>query len=210
MENYTLKENEVILYRGSAVLLPDGKSSGKNATMNDLLLTNFNIVLTIKKKKLLKTIEETLTYSISDIKIHDEKIQVIRKRNIVDIYLKTAELFLDFKKEKEAKLFCNNALKEISGESKFVRSVKKTRKAIKETNEALDIDVLEIAKTTTVTACEVAANLGSVKGVGKGTRILSSVASTLLGNSKKKEKELLKTSENETEKRKNNSEETSF
>ena len=196
MENYTLKENEVILYRGSATLLPNGKSNENNAVMNDLILTNFNIVITVKKKKLLKTVTETLIYSISDIKIHDEKIQVIRRKTVVDIYLKATELFLDFKKEKEAKLFCDNALKEISGESKLVRSVKKTKKAIKETNEALDIDVLEIAKATATTACEAASNLGTVKGIGKGTQILSSVANTLLGNSKKKKNEQLLTLEN--------------
>ena len=194
MENYTLKDNEIILYRGEAVLMPDGKTDGKNAVTSDLLLTNHNIVISIKKRKLMRTMTETFVYSLSDVKVYDEKVQVIRRKDTVDIYLKDCELFLGFAKEKEAKQFCDNAIREISGESKFVRSVKKTRKVIKETNEALDIDIVEIAKTTASVACDVTANLGTVKGAGFGTRMISSVANTLRGNSKKNKTELLTTS----------------
>ena len=194
MENYTLKDNEIILYRGETVLMPDGKTDGKNAVTSDLLLTNHNIVISIKKRKLMRTMTETFVYSLSDVKVYDEKVQVIRRKDTVDIYLKDCELFLGFAKEKEAKQFCDNAIREISGESKFVRSVKKTRKVIKETNEALDIDIVEIAKTTASVACDVTANLGTVKGAGFGTRMISSVANTLRGNSKKNKTELLTTS----------------
>lgn len=64
----------------------------------------------------------------------------------MDIYFKSGELFLEFEKEKEAKEFCERALKLVSGYSKFVRSVKRVKKSINETNEALDIDMVDMAK----------------------------------------------------------------
>ena len=48
MENYILKENETILFRGEATILPDGKIGDKNAKKADVLLTNFSIVLIAK------------------------------------------------------------------------------------------------------------------------------------------------------------------
>ena len=116
MENYTLKENETVLYRGEAIVLPDGKSTGRNAKPYDVWLTNLNIVIFIQQKKLLKTVIEPAVYSVSDVKIYDETLQIIRRKSVVDVYLKSGELFLDFEKDKEAKCFCDKALWLASGE----------------------------------------------------------------------------------------------
>ena len=200
MENYTLSTNETILYRGSATMLHDGKTGKKETKNVDLLLTNLNIVLFEETKKLFKTVSETTTYSVSDVKIYDETIQVIRRKSVVDIYLNCGELFLDFEKEKEAKLFCDQALKLISGNSKLVRSVKKARKAIKETNEALDIDVIDIAKKTAAIACTATVNVASLEDAGKKTKIFGKIAETFLPASKKKQsQEMLNESNDETE-----------
>ena len=200
MENYTLSTNETILYRGKATMLHDGKTGKKETKNVDLLLTNLNIVLFEETKRLFKTVSETTTYSVSDVKIYDETIQVIRRKSVVDIYLNCGELFLDFEKEKEAKLFCDQALKLISGNSKLVRSVQKARKAIKETNEALDIDVIDIAKKTASLACAATVNVASVENAGKKTKILGKIAETFLPASKKKQsQEMLNESSDETE-----------
>ena len=190
MENYTLQENETILFRGTAIILPDGKKS-KNEEEHDVLLTNLNIVLIGKIKKLFKTVNTVSVHSVSDVKIYDETVQIVRRKAVVDIYLKSGEVFADFKKEKCAKEFCDKALKLISGYSKFVRSVKKTQKVINETNEALDIDVVDMAKGAATFVCEATVGVGTLSGAGKKTKIASKIASTILNKTKKKETQML-------------------
>jgi len=181
MQHYTLQENEAVLFKGSAFLTTDGKKHETNNTKNELMLTNLNIVVFAEKKKIFKTVTETNVYSVSDVKIYDEAAQIIRRKNAVDIYFKSGELFLEFEKEKEAKEFCERALKLVSGYSKFVRSVKRVKKSINETNEALDIDMVDMAKKTAAFACEV-----TVGAEGK-TKLFSKVARAVVSVGKKKE-----------------------
>ena len=102
--------------------------------------------------------------------------QVIRRKSIVDVYMKTGELFLDFEKEKEAKLFCDKALKLISGESKFVRSVKKVRKEIRETDEALDTNIEGLVSAGIEIAANVTMDIAKIEGASKKTKVLGIVA----------------------------------
>ena len=189
MENYILQENETILFRGTAVLMPNGKAP-KDPEESDVLLTNLNIVFISKIKKLFKTVSEVAAYSVNDVKIYDEAVQIIRRKNIVDIYLKQGEIFADFKKEKYAKEFCDKALKLITGYSKFVRSVKKTQKVINETNEALDIDVVEIAKNAAIFTCETTSTVASLSEASKKQKI-GTIADKILSKMKKKDVEML-------------------
>lgn len=198
MENYILKSDETVLYRGSVVVMPDGKSEAKNVKKGDLLLTNFNIVIITQTKKLLKTVTDVEVYRTSDVKTYDESVQVIRRKSVVDVYLKTGELFLDFKKEKEAKLFCDKALRLISGESKFVRSVKKVKKEIKETDEALDINIEEAVVNSAKMAAAITVGVATVPGVGKKTKILGKIAETLLGENRKNNPKELPEAQSET------------
>ena len=199
MENYILKSDETVLYRGSVVVMPDGKSEAKNVKRGDLLLTNFNIVIITQTKKLLKTVTDVEVYRTSDVKTYDESVQVIRRKAVVDMYLKTGELFLDFKKEKEAKLFCDKALRLISGESKLVRSVKKVKKEIRETDEALDINIEGAVVNSAKMAAAITVGVATVPGVGKKTKILGKIAETLLGEKNKNKTEALPEAQNETE-----------
>ena len=187
MENYILRSDETILFRGSAVWMPEGKRDAKTDIRCDVMLTNYSIVLTVHIKKFFKTSVEVYVYKTADVKIYDETIQVKRNKAVVDVYLQKKELFLDFEKEKPAKEFCDNALRLISGNSKLVRSVKKTQKAIKETNEALDIDVVKIAKKTATLAGEVTVGVASIKGMGKGMQVVGKIAEVLLHKNKGQE-----------------------
>ena len=206
MDNYTLKADETILYRGSVVVLRDGKSNEKKDHESDILLTNLNIVIVTTTKKILRTVAETFTYRVKDVKIYDESVQVKRKKSIVDIYLKDCELFLDFKKESEAKDFCGKALRLISGESKFVRSVKKAKKTVNETNEALDIDIGDMTKKTVLFTAEVTTGIASLKGVGRTTQVFGKIAESVLKKSKRKETKALEApKENEHEEEEENS-----
>lgn len=187
MNNYTLQENETILFRGSCALMPNGKKNEKASESNDIILTNMNIVLFVKRKKLLKTVEEVQIFNVLDVKTYDETVQIIRRKSVVDIYLKECELFLDFFKEKYAKEFCDKALKLISGYSKFVRGVKKTQKVVKETNEALDIDIGEIVKSGAGFACEVALTSGAPTTAKGGMKITKAIAKVMHHRIGKKE-----------------------
>ena len=185
MKNYNLLENETILYRGSVTVMPDGKENDHDAPRSELLLTNLNIVVSSQKKKFLKTATETEVYSIEDVKVYEEEIQIKRKKTAVDVYLKTGELFLGFENEKEARLFCNCALKLISGESKFVRSVKRVRKEIKETDEALDINIEGMVATGAAIAASAVVGAASLEGAGKKTKVIGKIAETLLTTKKR-------------------------
>lgn len=189
MKEYELSANEVILFKGMVAIVSDWKNE-KNVTeyKTQLMLTNFNVVLITEVKKLFSRILDKKIYSIKDIKVYDETVQVVRRKNLVDVYLATGELFLKFGKEKNAKEFCDKAVKLKDGNSKFVRSVKKTQKAIKETNEALNIDMVEIAKGTAAFACEVVSTVGGMKGASTVTKGFAGVAN-LIGGKLKKSKE---------------------
>ena len=184
MEQYILKENEVILHRSSAVLLSNGRKTVDDAPKTDLWLTNLSIVLFAQKRKLFKTVTEVEVHNVSDVKVYNENVQVIRRKSMVDVFLTSGELFLDFGDEKEAKDFCDKAQRLISGESKFVRKVKSVKKAIKETDEALDIDI-EGAATT---GLGLAANMISPNGK---MGALTKIAGALMKKDRKEEKQRL-------------------
>ncbi|MBQ4071826.1 MAG: hypothetical protein IJD51_05390 [Clostridia bacterium] len=194
MKSYVLNEDEVVLFRSEVIILPGGKRPEKEEA-SELMLTNHNIVITSKLKRLLKTVDEATAYSLSDVKVYDETVQIIRSKAIVSIYLKDSEIYVDFGKEKLAKEFCDKALRTITGFSKFVRTVKKTQKAIRETNEALDVDVVKIAKNVGTFACEVVVGVGAAKGAGKGVKAAGRVAGAVLTAKKKQEEEKKKEEE---------------
>lgn len=186
MENYKLKSDETVLYRGSVELLKDGKkdTKAKKAT-SELLLTNYNIVVTTTTKKMWNEIVENVEHKVSDIKVYKDSSQVIRKGSIVEIYLTSGELFLEFPSGKEAKDFTAKALRLATGNSQFVRGVKKVQNEIKETNEALDIDVVDIAKKAAVVTGNIVVEVAKTTPVGSATSKMGIIAKVLLGGKKK-------------------------
>lgn len=158
MEHYQLQDNEVILYRGDVQLLADGKSKNSNslyATQSFLILTNLHIIIENTTKKLISQKVDTIIYDTKMVKQYENTPQIIQKGEFVDIYLLGTELFLRFQKKKQATQFNNAALRLLTGESKLVRGVKKGQKAIKETEDALNIDITGTAKNIALTAIDV-------------------------------------------------------
>lgn len=156
MKNYALQKDETVLLRKNAQLLREGKKAGQYVeTEAEVLLTNHHIIVSENKRGLFSTTVETEVYDVQDVKVYDETVQVIREKKRVSVYLNQAELFLEFEKEQTAKEFCDKAQKLISGFSKFVRAVKKTKKTIDETNEALNVDLVGMAKATATVAGEI-------------------------------------------------------
>ena len=154
MENYKLAADETILYKGMVTDCIDGNYADPDAQMiAELVLTNENIVLIKKVKKLLRTKTVTEVYSIKDIKVYEETIQILRKEDRVNIFITNTEKFLVFENEKEAKAFTDKALKLISGDSKIIRGFKKAKKAVE---DAVGEEVVEVAKEIVIGAAGVA------------------------------------------------------
>ena len=175
MENYNLQANETVLFKGEVQLV-----SGKRKSKAELLLTNLNFVFIEKIKKFLSTMVDVETYDVKDVKLYDEKYQIIRNKKQVDVYFLTGEKFIEFSSVKTAKEFTDVALKLVSGYSKLVRGVKKVQKSINETNEALDIDVVNIVKKTAVVAGNVAIDVAAGPGAGKKTKTIGKIAESIL------------------------------
>lgn len=182
MKNYQLQNDEVILYRGEINLLPDGKpnkSKKFNKDQDYLTLTNLHLVIEKTTQKLFSKNTETLVYTTKNIKSYNDTPQVIQKGQFVDVYLLEKELFLLFPNKKQAVEFVNAALRLLTGFSKLVRGVKKGQKAIKETEEALNIDIVGSAKTAASVAVDMATG-----SAGKKTKSIGTFAKNFLNKRK--------------------------
>lgn len=160
MENYELTADEVVLYHGQVALLSDGKESKVSKMKKvetELVLTNLNFVFITKTKQVFKQEKvETEICSADTVKFYRDAPHILKKGTIVEVYFKGGEKFIEFPDKKQARVFGDTALRLVSGHSKFVRGVKKAQKEIKETEEALDVDITGIAKTAVGVATEVA------------------------------------------------------
>ena len=150
MKNYELANDEVILYHGPVTLLPDGKPEGKKFFRREeceLVLTNHNVVFLTKIKQLFKKdcVQKEI-FGIDAIKYYNESPYIVREKNMVEIYFLGVERFIMLADKKEAKEFTNKTLKAASGYSKLVRIVKNIQREIHETDKALNIDTVGIAK----------------------------------------------------------------
>ena len=82
MKNYQLKNDEVILYRGSVMVLPNGKKEKVSKLKNveqELILTNTDFVFETRIKKVFQK-EEIVTevYSIEQIKIYQDAPHILQ------------------------------------------------------------------------------------------------------------------------------------
>ena len=155
MENYILRDDETVLLASRVKM----QTTSKKSVEVELLLTNLNFVFIKDKKFFSKNVEKEI-YDVKSVKIYDSTYQIIRKNKKVQIYMIGVEKFLEFPNQKIAKEFTDIALKVVSGYSKLVRGVKKAQKAVKETEDALDIDIKGTTKKAVAFAGEVAIAMG--------------------------------------------------
>lgn len=155
MENYILREDETVLFKSRVQM----QITSKKKIEVELLLTNLNFVFIRDKKFFSKSIENEV-FDVKNVKIYDATYQIVRKNKKVEIYMIGVEKFLEFPTLKSAKEFTDIALKLVSGYSKFVRGIKKAQKSVKETEDALDIDIKETTKKAVAFAGEVAVVMG--------------------------------------------------
>lgn len=200
MENYELQKDEVVLSRAQVVVLPNGKkakTSSLKKTECELLLTNLAFVFTTKTKVLLKkeTIESEV-YDIKTVKWYNEVPHILIKGKVIEIYFVNSEKFVEFSNKKEAKEFINTALRLVSGQSKFLRAVKKAQKEINETGEALNVDIAGVAKSVADVAGTVAIGAAEMSGAGKTTKTIGLLAKAFKGKKEKQPQTLLTEKDN--------------
>lgn len=163
MENYDLQEDEVVLYKGK-VLLKNSKGS------SELILTNYNFVIIAKIKKLFSS-EQVMVevYPVSEVKYYQDIPQVLKKGNLVELYLLHDETEFSFESGKEAHKFINAALKLLTNKTAFERGVEKTKKAISIVDTSLGVDSIGVAKNVAGYAFKnnVAGKVGTgIKAIG--------------------------------------------
>lgn len=139
MENYNLQANESVLYKGEAIL-------AKRTV--ELLLTNLNIVLIQKTKKMFsKPVVEVEAFSINQIKVYNGIPQIKLNGYDVEVYLVNSEIVLTFESKHEAKKFINSATELITGKTMAVRGADKVKNAVGIVDDTLGINTIGTIKS---------------------------------------------------------------
>lgn len=142
MENYTLQENEVVLYKGEEISCAE-----KRGFWIELILTNIALVLIVKKQKLFGKGQVFVeTYPVQDIKVYNGIPQIKQQGAVVELYLLGGEQTLEFPSKKEAHKFAETAVELLTGKTAFERGVDKTKDTVATVDGALGINTVGTVK----------------------------------------------------------------
>lgn len=141
MENYSLQSNEAVLYKGEATL-------GNNKKRSELLLTNINIVVITKTKKLFSNEQVDLkSYPVKDMKVYNDVPQIKQHGCMVEIYLTNTEITFDFYSKFEAYKFATAANKLVTGKSMSERGAEKVKGAVNLVDDTFGINTVGTIKS---------------------------------------------------------------
>lgn len=137
MENYKLKPEEVVFYKGDVTL------KGKKGR-TELIFTNLNLVLINKYKKLFSKEEITISeYPVHEIKMYEGVPQIKAKGSLVEIYMKETEIEIEFESRMETHKFINATNKFLTGETTVQKGAKKVKDAIGIVDDTLGINTVQ-------------------------------------------------------------------
>lgn len=140
MTNYTLQQNETVLYQGNVSL------EKRNGTV-EIILTNLNLVFVITTRKFLaKSQVDVETYPVEEIKIYNNTPQIKQKNSRVEIFLTCGEIVATFDSMFEAGKFINSALRLLTGKSMAERSADKVKGAVGLVDNTLGINTVGTVK----------------------------------------------------------------
>lgn len=169
MKKYVLQSDEILLYENQVNIY------GVKSSDVDLILTNLHIILEINQKIGFMKYETIIEqYSVNDIKLYNEKPQIIQKKDKVTIYFINKELEIEFESFLDASRFVNKANEAITNEEIVVRGAGKVKKAIGLVDDTLGINI-------TSTIAGVIEN-GAIKTLFKGTRKQQAVPESRLND----------------------------
>lgn len=137
MENYKLREDEVVLFKKN-VIVKDKKGT------SELILTNLNVIAIIKNNEELPKEEVTvLVYPIQSIKMYEGKPQVKPNGKLVEIYLLETELEVEFFSKSDLHNFVNATNKLLTGKTIIQRGADKIKETIDVVDETFGINTVQ-------------------------------------------------------------------
>lgn len=179
MENYSLKANESILYKGNA------------CGDVEVILTNLNLVLIKTAKKLFQKNQIVVdVYPKEEIKIYNGVPQIKQKNCSVEIYLTSTERKIDFLSKRDVHKFVNTAFELLTGKTISARGAQKIKNAVGLVDDTLGINTVDTVKNVIENgvAGSILDVLGkTVKKASKGTNTAKEVLDVtedILGTSK--------------------------
>lgn len=152
VEHYQLQSDEVILYEGEVTKTDKyPKESLKSAfsvtPSSELILTNKNLVLTTRSKKLFSKEEVTIdVYPMDEVKIYNDTPQIKQSKVSTEIYMTSGELYFDFNSKIEAAKFFQAAVQLLTGKTLAKRSAEKVKGGIELVDDTLGINTVDSVK----------------------------------------------------------------
>ena len=143
MENYKLRADEVVLFKGPV-------SFRDTLEPAEIIFTNLNLIVINKNKNMFEKQEETdvLTavevYPVDSIKIYEGAPQVKTKDTTVEIYLLEKELAFRFESKKSLNQFCEAVTKLLTGTDATHRNAQKVKDTIALVDDTLGINSVQV------------------------------------------------------------------
>lgn len=164
MQNYELKEDEVVLFKGVGTL---SDREGKT----ELMLTNLNIVFSTNYKTLFKK-EELYVEArpITSLKVYEEIPQIKEKGQMIEMYFADTELDFVFDAKSDVHKFKDEVIKLFTGKSKSERNAEKVKNTIKLVDDTLGINSVELVGNVIKNGV-----VNSIKGAMKDVKAIGNI-----------------------------------
>ena len=152
MERYQLKSDETVLYEGEVTKVDKYKKesfmdSFSTPPAAELMLTNKNIILTTRTKKMFSKEQINVEIlSLADIKVYDDIPQIKQSKINIEIYLSSGELYLSFHSKLEATKFYQIAIQTLTGKSLATRGAEKVKNGLGLVDDTLGISTVDTLK----------------------------------------------------------------
>ena len=161
MDHYSLHPNEAVLYEGKATL-------NDNKAESELLLTNINIVVITKTRKLFSKEQiDIKIFPIEEIKVYNDIPQVKKMNIITEIYFINDKIKLSFISRSSAYKFANKTIELITGKSISIRGAQKVKGALNLVDDTLGFKTMDTVKG----ALENGIKGTILGGIGKNTSV---------------------------------------
>jgi methylthioribose-1-phosphate isomerase len=140
MGAYTLQANEVVLYKGTALVNNSKQSS-------ELVLTNLRFLIITRTKKLLaKEVVDVKTYSQENVKVYNGVPQIKQNKNMVTIYFSDTVVTLEYDSIVAPIKLVSEMTKLVSGKTSIERGADKMMGVVDLVDNTLGIDSVNAIK----------------------------------------------------------------
>ena len=138
MEKYVLQPDEVILFE-------DAVSIVGTKTNDRIILTNLNVVIESTERKAFKKGNTAVTvFPVTEIKVYNEKPQIVQKKETVTIFFTEREITMHFDSLFKAAKFTTKTIELITGKGVGARGAEKVKGAIGLIDDALGVNTTGI------------------------------------------------------------------